>query len=66
MNLLTAEHVEKRFANHFALDDVSIAVPEKSIYGLLGPNGAGKTTLSELSTKLLAPIRVKLPLQVKK
>jgi ABC-2 type transport system ATP-binding protein len=55
MNLLTAEHVEKRFANHLALDDVSIAVPEKSIFGLLGPNGAGKTTLIRIINQITGP-----------
>lgn len=55
MNLLTAEHIEKRFANHLALDDVSIAVPEKSIYGLLGPNGAGKTTLIRIINQITGP-----------
>ena len=50
MNLLTAEHVEKRYANHLALDDVSISVPEQSIFGLLGPNGAGKSTLASVLT----------------
>ncbi len=55
MNILTAEHVEKRYANHLALDDVSIAVPEKSIYGLLGPNGAGKTTLIRIINQITGP-----------
>jgi ABC-2 type transport system ATP-binding protein len=55
MNLLTAEHVEKRFANHLALDDVSIEVPEKCIYGLLGPNGAGKTTLIRIINQITGP-----------
>lgn len=55
MNLLTAEHVEKRFANHLALDDVSIAVPENSIFGLLGPNGAGKTTLIRIINQITGP-----------
>jgi len=41
--LFEAKEVTKQFANHRALDQVSIAVPEQSIYGLLGPNGAGKT-----------------------
>lgn len=57
MNLLTAEHVEKRYANHLALDDVSIAVPERSIFGLLGPNGAGKTTLIRIINQITGPDR---------
>ena len=55
MNLLTAEHIEKRYANHLALDDVSIEVPERSIYGLLGPNGAGKTTLIRIINQITGP-----------
>jgi len=55
MNLLTAEHVEKRFSNHLALDDVSISVPENSIFGLLGPNGAGKTTLIRIINQITGP-----------
>jgi ABC-2 type transport system ATP-binding protein len=43
--MLQANHISKSFDNHKALDDVSIQVPEQSIFGLLGPNGAGKTTL---------------------
>ncbi|MFA5418151.1 MAG: ATP-binding cassette domain-containing protein [Bacteroidales bacterium] len=45
MIMLQANHISKSFDNHKALDDVSIQVPEQSIFGLLGPNGAGKTTL---------------------
>ena len=41
MDLLTVEHVSKHFAKHTALDDVSLSIPQGSIYGLLGPNGAG-------------------------
>jgi ABC-2 type transport system ATP-binding protein len=32
----------------FALRDVSVTVPQGSIYGFLGPNGAGKTTTVRL------------------
>lgn len=53
--LLTTEHVIKRFSNHTALDDVSISVPEGSIYGLLGPNGAGKTTLIRIINQITGP-----------
>jgi len=45
MNLLETRNITKRYANHLALNNVSISVPPQSIYGLLGPNGAGKTTL---------------------
>lgn len=52
---LTATHVTKRYANHLALDDASIAVPRGKIFGLLGPNGAGKTTLIRILNRITAP-----------
>ncbi|KAF5063333.1 Vitamin B12 import ATP-binding protein BtuD [anaerobic digester metagenome] len=55
MHLLEAKNIEKRYANHLALDDVSVAVPENSIYGLLGPNGAGKTTLIRIINQITGP-----------
>lgn len=53
--ILTAEHITKRYANHTALDDVSIEVPRGKVYGLLGPNGAGKTTLIRIINHITAP-----------
>ncbi len=55
MDFFNANNVVKRFSNHLALDDVTIAVPEKSIFGLLGPNGAGKTTLIRIINQITAP-----------
>jgi ABC-2 type transport system ATP-binding protein len=55
MDFLKIRNVEKRFVNHLALDDVSITVPQNSIYGLLGPNGAGKTTLIRIINRITAP-----------
>lgn len=55
MELLKIENVTKRFANHVALDDVSLSIPRGSIYGLLGPNGAGKTTLLRIINRITAP-----------
>ena len=55
MNLIQAENVTKRFSGHTALEDVSLDVPEKSIFGLLGPNGAGKTTLIRIINMITAP-----------
>ena len=55
MDLFSANNITKRFANHTALDNVSIAVPEQSIFGLLGPNGAGKTTLIRIINQITGP-----------
>jgi ABC-2 type transport system ATP-binding protein len=55
MSLLTAENICKTFTRHVALDDVSLSIPEGSIYGILGPNGAGKTTFLRIITQILAP-----------
>ncbi|ALI98214.1 ABC transporter ATP-binding protein [Rufibacter tibetensis] len=43
-DILTIQGLSKRYGTVQALDQLSINVPEGSIYGLLGPNGSGKTT----------------------
>lgn len=53
MEALTVMGVTKRYTQHLALDDVSIAIPEKTIFGLLGPNGAGKTTLIRIINQII-------------
>jgi ABC-2 type transport system ATP-binding protein len=55
MNILETIAVDKQFVNHKALDQVSIQVPQGSIFGLLGPNGAGKTTLIRIINQITAP-----------
>lgn len=55
MIYLEARNVIKQYANHRALNDVSIQVPKGKIYGLLGPNGAGKTTLIRIINRITAP-----------
>jgi ABC-2 type transport system ATP-binding protein len=50
---LVANNVTKRYTNHVALDQVSITIPEKSIFGLLGPNGAGKTTFIRIINQII-------------
>ena len=54
-NIITAEHITKRFSAHTALDDVSVEIPRGSVYGLLGPNGAGKTTLIRTINRITLP-----------
>ncbi|HZK97415.1 MAG TPA: ATP-binding cassette domain-containing protein [Prolixibacteraceae bacterium] len=55
MELFSAKEVSKSFANHQALNKVSISVEEGSIFGLLGPNGAGKTTLIRIINQITGP-----------
>ena len=51
--ILKVNGVSKTYANHQALDNVSLSVPRNSIYGLLGPNGAGKTSLIRIITQII-------------
>jgi len=58
--LIELKHLSKRYAGDktggvIALDDLSLSVPEGSLFGLLGPNGAGKTTTLRILCTLLAP-----------
>ena len=48
-------NVSKRFAEHVALNNLSLSVPEGCVYGLLGPNGAGKTTLIRILNQITGP-----------
>ena len=52
---LETQNVVKQYANHLALNRVSIEVPRGTVFGLLGPNGAGKTTLIRIITRITAP-----------
>ncbi len=47
-NIVETNNLIKRYKDKLALDNVSIHVPQGSIYGLVGRNGAGKTTLMKL------------------
>ena len=55
MSLLVTNSICKAYIGHKALDNVSIEVPEGSVYGLLGPNGAGKTSLIRIINHITAP-----------
>jgi ABC-2 type transport system ATP-binding protein len=53
--ILRVENVSKKYSNHVALNNVSLEVPEKSVFGLLGPNGAGKTSLIRIINQITGP-----------
>ncbi|NJY64279.1 ABC transporter ATP-binding protein [Salinimicrobium sp. CDJ15-81-2] len=54
-NLLVAENISKQFGTFTALNDISLEIPEGSIFGLLGPNGAGKTTFIRIINQITMP-----------
>ncbi|MBK8647440.1 MAG: ABC transporter ATP-binding protein [Gemmatimonadetes bacterium] len=49
---LDIRSLRKEFGTAVALDGISLAVPNGSIFGFLGPNGAGKTTTIRIVTGL--------------
>ncbi|MCQ2605905.1 MAG: ATP-binding cassette domain-containing protein [Bacteroidales bacterium] len=53
--MISAEHITKQYTDKIALDDVSICIPDKKIFGLLGPNGAGKTTFIRILNQMIQP-----------
>jgi len=52
---IEARGVSKRYAEHVAVRDLSLAVPAGTVYGLLGPNGAGKTTTIRMILNIIVP-----------
>jgi ABC-2 type transport system ATP-binding protein len=53
--MLSIRNIVKQYAEHRALDDVSIEIEKGKIFGLLGPNGAGKTSLIRIINQITAP-----------
>ena len=52
---VVVQDVTYRFAEHTAVDHVSLLIRPGETFGLLGPNGAGKTTTIRMLTTLLKP-----------
>lgn len=53
--VLKIENLSIQFGGLKAVDDLSITINEKEIYGLIGPNGAGKTTVFNCITQFYKP-----------
>ena len=48
-------HVTKAFRTVIAVDDLSLSVPEGSVYGFIGPNGSGKSTTMRMIANIFYP-----------
>lgn len=46
--VISVSHLNKRYGDIAAVDDVSFSVRRGEVFGMLGPNGAGKTTTIEI------------------
>ena len=55
MDVLRIEGLRKSFGPHAVLDDLTLAVPEHSVFGFVGQNGAGKTTTMKIILGLVKP-----------
>ena len=53
--MLKAEQVSKSFGDTAVLRDLSIEIPDKTIFGLVGINGAGKSTFLRLVAGVYQP-----------
>src|SRR5262249_38597931 len=57
MAAVQLESVTKTFGKHVAVDDLSLEVPEGTVYGFIGPNGSGKTTTLRMIMRIIHPDR---------
>jgi ABC-2 type transport system ATP-binding protein len=55
MNVIEMENVSKTFGRFTAVNALSLAVPQGSIYGFIGPNGSGKTTTLRMIMRIYHP-----------
>jgi ABC-2 type transport system ATP-binding protein len=56
-DVITADHLTKKFGSVTAVDDLSFTLKHGTITGFLGPNGAGKTTTLRMLLGLARPTR---------
>ena len=53
--IIETKKLNKVYKKQDVNKNISLLVPENSIYGLLGPNGAGKSTLLKMLTGMINP-----------
>jgi ABC-2 type transport system ATP-binding protein len=57
LNAIELERITKTFDKVTAVDDLSLTVPQGTVYGFIGPNGSGKTTTLRMIMNIFYPDR---------
>jgi ABC-2 type transport system ATP-binding protein len=57
MNAVEIRQVTKTFGSFSAVSDLTLDVPEGTVYGFIGPNGSGKTTTLRMIMRIIHPDR---------
>ena len=55
MNAVETSELTRNFGELVAVDRLTLAIPQGTVFGFLGPNGAGKTTTVRMLAALIAP-----------
>lgn len=55
MNAIELHDISKAFGTHLAVNNLSLRVPEGTVYGFIGPNGSGKTTTLRMIMNIIMP-----------
>jgi ABC-2 type transport system ATP-binding protein len=53
--VITLDNVTKMYGDMVGVKEISLQVPQGSVFGFLGPNGAGKTTTISMIVDLIRP-----------
>ena len=55
MQIVETKNLTKKYGATPVVNQVSLSVPEGSVYGFIGPNGAGKSTTMKMLLGLVKP-----------
>lgn len=54
-NIVSTKGLTKNYGRIRALDNLTLSIPENSVFGILGPNGSGKTTTLGILLNVIHP-----------
>jgi len=55
VNAIETYKLTRHFGQRVAVENLTLSIPQGTVFGFLGPNGAGKTTTVRMLTALIAP-----------